>query len=76
MAIVQAKVIKSISQNDHNFLSCSLHDWHVYFKPLRSYVMKYLKHVIEQKMRILIAEDDPHLGPSLKKGITLYEANQ
>jgi DNA-binding response OmpR family regulator len=24
---------------------------------------------MEQKMRILIAEDDPHLGPSLKKGL-------
>jgi len=31
--------------------------------------MKYLEHVMEQNMRILIAEDDPHLGPSLKKGL-------
>jgi DNA-binding response OmpR family regulator len=31
--------------------------------------MKYLEHVMEQKMRILIAEDDPHLGPTLKKGL-------
>src|SRR6266567_1756394 len=31
--------------------------------------MKYLEHVMEQSMRILIAEDDPHLGLSLKKGL-------
>ena len=24
---------------------------------------------MEQNVRILIAEDDPHLGPSLKKGL-------
>jgi DNA-binding response OmpR family regulator len=31
--------------------------------------MKDLQQNLEQSMRILIAEDDPHLGPSLKKGL-------
>ena len=55
-ATTQAEDIKSLSQSYHNFLSCSFHYWLVYFKPLRSYVLKYLEHVMEQNMRILIKE--------------------